>query len=1187
MRECIGSLNCLAAADGRVRATLDCQPRSSCLSATQESVLQQVRERVDGVGPDSTVRSDREALTALLKTHDFYEVDINSREPFDGDRLNILKGTAPPRALAPRLSGEPAELLANFRTKIERSAAELDALYESGEVVPVRPYMCPRLASDRRVRIEFLRALVKLGLGGFRRRIKGKVGFFFIRKKTGMQRMVVDARGPNQCHRRPPHSRLGSPAAVAALDLSDVALRAAGIEPSSAELWMSTLDLVDYFYQFHGRDLASWWGVDFPERADVWGVAECWCPELRDFTPVEPWERLFFVFEGMPMGWSWALYFAQAAMETPFERALGAPRDGIGGLLRDGRPPPLIGKGRPVGSVYVDNGAIFAASREDCIAGDRAVRRELAAADLVIGDSTPPARSDVLVGYDINLEKRQAAHLPRRTWMLYRATRALVRIGGMTRHVGEVYIGHVVSYFMLQRAGLAALFELYKFLQRTQPEGFTRFTASEIREMFVLRGLFFVAAVRPMGLDIAPVTFCGDASELGYALHVCQPSPDAVRREMLYKEKWRFQLDEPVFDELSPQPPAAWEPLDTLGTEYARWLSINSQRGSTKSVPNKHRLMKVWDVRHVGGVPALSPSWSSDDRWSLVCKGAWLFDEPIFLKEARVEFMGLRHLCRATGGHRTRLLSLTDSLTSACTFEKMRSKNFGMLALSRRAAAYQLGCGIQWHHRFLFSELNCSDFESRAANRGELRPGETVHALKSRHIGALVGGAHTPSPLLVAPPRRRPTLRLASLIAEPPPRRMPAVPPGFWWIAPPPGLSSPWRPCSATEPAARRCRVGRETVFRARPALRRLIEEKLNRVKRGKCGPRGDVPSVPPPPDPHPASRPRVRHPRPRITSSRVPVPTSDSLGHHLSAVSQHVPISSSSIPLQPPSRDPPACLECFSGQHRLTSAWHESGQRTMPPMDICDGVHGDLFCKGIERQLLRWIATGRIFHIHFGTPCIIWSTATPAASKSEHADLGMRAARVTMMLVNACLKHNVFFTIENPAHSGLWKWGPMQRLLSRSSVANVYIDVCMYGAAYKKPTRLVGTLPGPATLGRTCGGGHYHERLSGTVCTSRDGVTQKGWRTSFASAYTPRLARAIARLTRAARGTHAASTSAAAANADRARWKACLLRAAGAECVSLPEAAAPLRKLPANDSREWPEQRGWDFCKSYIPRRG
>ena len=131
--------------------------------------MQQIRFCVDGVGAEPLYNSDGEGLTALLKTHDFYEVDVHSREALDGERLNILKGTAPPRPFAGRLSGEPAEFLKEFCTKIERSAAELDSLYASGDLVPVKPYTCPRHAAERRVRIIFFLKVRDRGLGDFRR----------------------------------------------------------------------------------------------------------------------------------------------------------------------------------------------------------------------------------------------------------------------------------------------------------------------------------------------------------------------------------------------------------------------------------------------------------------------------------------------------------------------------------------------------------------------------------------------------------------------------------------------------------------------------------------------------------------------------------------------------------------------------------------------------------------------------------------------------------------------------------------------------------------------------------------------------------------------------------------------------------------------------------------------------------
>ena len=52
------------------------------------------------------------------------------------------------------------------------------------------------------------------------------------------------------------------------------------------------------------------------------------------------------------MGWSWALYFANAAVNEMVARARGGDHDW---LLRERTPLPRLRVDRPVGGVYVDN----------------------------------------------------------------------------------------------------------------------------------------------------------------------------------------------------------------------------------------------------------------------------------------------------------------------------------------------------------------------------------------------------------------------------------------------------------------------------------------------------------------------------------------------------------------------------------------------------------------------------------------------------------------------------------------------------------------------------------------------------------------------------------------------------------------------------------------------------------------
>eukprot|EP00972_Heterocapsa_arctica_P115757 16449563-Heterocapsa_arctica.AAC.1 len=62
--------------------------------------------------------------------------------------------------------------------------------------------------------------------------------------------------------------------------------------------------------------MADWFAVEWPETAATWKTTSCWDPDLNTETPCDPGEKLYFVFEGLRMGWSWSLYFAQSAMSA-------------------------------------------------------------------------------------------------------------------------------------------------------------------------------------------------------------------------------------------------------------------------------------------------------------------------------------------------------------------------------------------------------------------------------------------------------------------------------------------------------------------------------------------------------------------------------------------------------------------------------------------------------------------------------------------------------------------------------------------------------------------------------------------------------------------------------------------------------------------------------------------------------
>ena len=205
------------------------------------------------------------------------------------------------------------------------------------------------------------------------------MSFFFVEKKGDKIRLVADARMPNGLHRRPPHTSLGGPGALARLDLSEHSLELGGTPSSDQDPHAAAADLKDGFFQIQNRKLASYFGVEFGEPASVWGVSEVYDEHSERMVPVHPDDTLYFVLEALHMGWTWALFFCQDALEDAIINGLacdtaqgtGHPSSmlPLGGLIQDGRPCPVPGAGRPVAAAYVDNVTIIGASKKNTEVG--------------------------------------------------------------------------------------------------------------------------------------------------------------------------------------------------------------------------------------------------------------------------------------------------------------------------------------------------------------------------------------------------------------------------------------------------------------------------------------------------------------------------------------------------------------------------------------------------------------------------------------------------------------------------------------------------------------------------------------------------------------------------------------------------------------------------------------------------
>ena len=131
-------------------------------------------------------------------------------------------------------------------------------------------------------------------------------------------------------------------------------------------------------------------------------------------------------------------------------------------------------------------------------------------------------------------------------------------------------------------------------------------------------------------------------------------------------------------------------------------------------------------------------------------------------------------------------------------------------------------------------------------------------------------------------------------------------------------------------------------------------------------------------------------------------------------------------------------------------------GAAVAAPMDIANGESFNLLNRKTVGVVRRWITEKRFYHVHFGTPCTHWTLAKRDAGRKDTP--GFQLACVTVELMRLCRKQRVGFTIEHPRYSRLWSWAPIAKELHRNKCGFAHFDMCVFGAAWRKPTTTAGT---------------------------------------------------------------------------------------------------------------------------------
>ena len=211
----------------------------------------------------------------------------------------------------------------------------------------------------------------------------------------------------------------------------------------------------DGYYQLEVAELSSWFSLGVTYTGFGAGVQEVWSDESRTMEPVDGSEHLWACFAGLPMGWSWALYFCHAACQSACERGLA--RCGLPAVsLADWTPAPFLSAHSAVVAPYVDNANVVAGSKAVASKVLEAVKLELEMLGLAMHDEMEPTQDMEMVGRHFDGKRRMLLPRWRRMWRLRFAVTEVLRLRVLAPSQIRCIIGHLVDHFAARRETLRA-----------------------------------------------------------------------------------------------------------------------------------------------------------------------------------------------------------------------------------------------------------------------------------------------------------------------------------------------------------------------------------------------------------------------------------------------------------------------------------------------------------------------------------------------------------------------------------------------------------------------------------------------------------------------------------------------------------------------------------------------------------
>ena len=310
--EVIGAINALAGFKS---------PKAGAPTVNQHHSMTSILKHISSLPRADECMSMREAVRELLQCNPFSPYDLGAGSgttvrPYEKHLVSLPEVGSHIKDATNLLDETGKRMLEAYDSVMLKSESEVDF------PIKVVTYMDEKLKQSSDLYHEFISDLSQRNMVDFTYNSISVVTPFFVIKKSGKLRLVLDCRATNEMFQSPPDIAM-----PAGYSFSQLQMKA------KDTLYIAQTDIKDYFYSIGlPEELRPYF--TFPQ-VDLRKIS----PEDPRCIGVEGPVLIYPCMKVVPMGWNWAMYIAQRAHQ---HQAMLAAKVGVESVVVDGRPvPPL------------------------------------------------------------------------------------------------------------------------------------------------------------------------------------------------------------------------------------------------------------------------------------------------------------------------------------------------------------------------------------------------------------------------------------------------------------------------------------------------------------------------------------------------------------------------------------------------------------------------------------------------------------------------------------------------------------------------------------------------------------------------------------------------------------------------------------------------------------------------------